>query len=154
MTDIIDIYPDNFIKGLRTEELEFKIECCEYATPIYLRWKNDLGGIDYWLFDKQNSYSPDVKTINMYERPLQDIKTGDKLRVTEKEYKKQWICNTDFERENAEGMKQLLKSECVEYYDENEEFVKVDVELANWSLINDRAFGKMSIKIIFARDER
>lgn len=157
MSDITDILPDNYIKGNRTEELEIEIKCCTYASPVYLRFKNDFGGIDYWLFDRENADVPEVKTIASYERPLQNIRTGDKLRVTEKSYIQTWICNTDFERENAEGFKQLLRSECVEYLsdvDDLASWVRVDVELNSWNLQNDKPFGKLSIKLLFARNER
>lgn len=157
MSNITDLLPDNFVKGIRTEELDIEILCCNYASPVYLRWKNDLGGIDYWLFDRQNADVPEIKTISIYEKSLQNIRTGDKLVVAEKEYKQTWICNTDFEIENTEGFKQLLRSECVEYLPDVTDvnsWVRVDVELNSWNLQNNKPFGKLSIKLIFARHER
>jgi len=157
MSDITDLLPEAYILGVRTEELDIKIECCQYADPIFLRWKNDLGGVDQWLFDKEVNESPEVQTINSYEKPLENIRYGDKLVVTEKRYNKVLIANTTFEKINAEGFRQMLRSECVEILDDNDDltsFVKVDIELSNWNLKNTADYGKLTIKIKYPSNER
>lgn len=41
---------------------------CVPLAPFYVRWINQLGGVDYWMFRKQQEFAPTVKSTAMYER--------------------------------------------------------------------------------------
>lgn len=41
---------------------------CVPVQPFYVRWVNQLGGVDYWMFRKQQEFAPTVKSTAMYER--------------------------------------------------------------------------------------
>ena len=155
MSDIIDILPDAYIKGIRTIEQTIKINRCPfYENSIYLRWLNSLGGIDQELFEKVNKQVPEVSTINKYDQTFSNIRTGDKLKVTEKSYRNNLIAFNTFAKVNKAGFEDMLKSECIEYYREDGLWEKVDVEKEGWENDNDKYYGKIIIKIIFARNER
>lgn len=42
-------------------------ECVPIA-PFYVRWVNQLGGVDYWMFRKHQEFAPSVKSTSLYER--------------------------------------------------------------------------------------
>jgi hypothetical protein len=48
-----------------------KGEVCE--NPIYLTWKNTLGGWDYWLFQFKQLYSDNVEVTGDFERFFDDL---------------------------------------------------------------------------------
>jgi hypothetical protein len=130
-----------------------KVECCNYSNPVYLRWINDWGGAEYWLFNKINIYDTESKTVASYEKAKEEIITADKLQVTEKEYREGIICSCYFQSINIEGFRQLLRSEQVQLYADSK-WLNVDVELVELSHKSDDLFSNITIKIKFARHER
>jgi hypothetical protein len=130
-----------------------KVECCSYANPVYIRWRNDWGGAEYWLFNKINIYEPESKTVSSYEKAKEEIVTADKLQVTEKEYREGIICGCHFQSINIEGFRQLLRSESVQLYSD-EKWINIDVELVELSHRSNDIFSNIKIKIKFARHER
>lgn len=41
---------------------------CVPAYPFYVRWINDLGGVDYWMFGGRQVFEASVKSTSAYER--------------------------------------------------------------------------------------
>ncbi len=41
---------------------------CVPPQPFYVRWINQLGGVDYWMFRQSQEYAPSVKSSSLYER--------------------------------------------------------------------------------------
>lgn len=40
---------------------------CKLRKPYYVRWINQLGGVDYFMFARQQKHTPAVKSVNTYE---------------------------------------------------------------------------------------
>lgn len=47
---------------------------CKPSNPFYVRWINQLGGVDYYMFARQQKHQPQVKSVSVYspfvENPL------------------------------------------------------------------------------------
>lgn len=41
---------------------------CNPRKPFYVRWINQLGGVDYFMFARQQKHSPSVKSVSTYEK--------------------------------------------------------------------------------------
>lgn len=42
------------------------IRRCVPQQPFYVRWINDLGGVDYYMFARQQKHQPQVKSVSSY----------------------------------------------------------------------------------------
>jgi len=139
--------------GQRTEKKIIKVVCCTMVNPVYLRFRNSLGGIDYVMFDRKNSETLEVQTESKFEKPLSTLENGDKLQVQSKNSFKVYYCQRNFKLINYNGYVDFLKSEHVQIY-ENETWQNVDVEKQELLKSNTEPYGKISIKVIFATNER
>jgi hypothetical protein len=139
--------------GQRTEKKTIKVVCCTMVNPVYLRFRNSLGGIDYVMFDRKNTETIEVATESKFEKPLTTLENGNKLQVQKKTSYKVYYCQRDFKLINYDGYADFLKSEHVQIY-ENETWINVDVEKQDFTKDNTAPYGKISIKIIFATNER
>lgn len=65
--------PANIPKDAKTEikEVVFKDECKQ--SPVYLMWKNSLGGWDYWLFSKSNEVNYSASTGDTFDVYIYDL---------------------------------------------------------------------------------
>lgn len=45
---------------------------CVPRNPFYVRWVNQIGGVDYWMFGRQQEYDAKVKNVALYERHVSD----------------------------------------------------------------------------------
>jgi hypothetical protein len=44
------------------------VEClCVPKSPFYVRWINDMGGVDYWMFNKRQIIQSNIKNIDTYK---------------------------------------------------------------------------------------
>lgn len=139
--------------GQRTEKKIIKVICCTMTNPVYLRFRNSLGGVDYVMFDKKNSETLEVQTETKFEKPLTTLENGDKMQVQKKTSAKVYYCQRDFKISNYNGYVDFLKSEHVQIY-ENKTWQNVDIEKQELTKSNIDPYGKISIKIIFATNER
>lgn len=48
------------------------VRACVPAQPFYLRWVNPLGGVDYFMFSRRQTYKPSVKSSSTYEGYVPD----------------------------------------------------------------------------------
>lgn len=63
-----DILAENDTRITLVPAMDYKVLAgCVPANPFYVRWVNRLGGVDYWMFAKQQKYTPTVKSSSMYE---------------------------------------------------------------------------------------
>lgn len=54
---------------------------CEAKKPYYVRWINQLGGVDYFMFSRQQKHAPSVKSVSTYEVYVDnpsDVRTNSK----------------------------------------------------------------------------
>ena len=94
----INVFEDEESHVQLTEILEFNCISTIPCTPVYLRWLNQLGGYDYFMFYKKDiKESPKTSYINKYPDSLQP--TGGYHSGTMKPYLKQsaetWVIAAD-----------------------------------------------------------
>ncbi len=93
-----------------TEILNIKTECVN-SQPVYLRWVNDLGGVDQWLFQGNSSTEATVTNTVSYEKFIDNLLgVKSNFKIINKDYTQSLKVNTTFEKENAEGFMQLMRS--------------------------------------------
>ena len=84
--------------------------------PVYLRWLNRLGGLDYWLFSGDHSKYIKVKTDQQYSVFQNDISTANNpIRVLFKSATSSLKCKAiQLDRDDIEGLEHLLTSVHIE----------------------------------------
>jgi hypothetical protein len=60
-----------------TEVKRVKIDHACYDNPVYLVWKNTLGGWDQWLFQKTQTNNLDTESLGSFEEPEYDLETSE-----------------------------------------------------------------------------
>lgn len=49
---------------------------CRPASPFYVRWINQLGGLDYFMFSKKQTHKEQVKGVSVYAPYVEDTATA------------------------------------------------------------------------------
>jgi len=126
-----------------TEIKEITTHCADIE-GVYLCWKNDSSGIDQWYF--QGNISEDFTNENIvsYEKFIDDLLNQTKnLEVINKDYNEGIRINTHFEKENAEGFKQLFRSKMVKMYI-NSVWYRVDIEKESFDVQKNKPYGRLT----------
>lgn len=59
-----------------TESLQVNIQNDCVDNPVYLRWFNQLGGYNYWLFSGNNFSKSEIAESEFFEQTIEDIETA------------------------------------------------------------------------------
>lgn len=102
---------------LRTETLdvEYIDKCNDY--PIYLKWRNNVGGVDYWLFNCRYAESTkifDTELRQVLEYDLSD--DGGTIQVMNKRATKSITVQQDVLSADKDGFLSLLTSKHIQIY--------------------------------------
>lgn len=65
-----------------TETKRIRVERCIPSNPVYLKWKNLLGGWDSWLFGKNQKYSLSTETDGSFESSFTNISDITNPKIT------------------------------------------------------------------------
>ncbi len=81
------------------------------TNPVYLMWKNSLGGWDFWLFDNVTEHETSAAQGLIYEPYIEDIETANKRAViTEAKQLSRVTCFASVTQEQFEGLKTIERS--------------------------------------------
>lgn len=69
--DVIN-YDPAWTKASSEMGIEVRRECVP-PSPFYVRWVNALGGVDYWMFSRNQEYNPSVSNTDTYDIFTPDI---------------------------------------------------------------------------------
>jgi len=127
-----------------------KINVIDACTDgVYLRWLNDIGGYDYWYFDGNTKEQPKVSDEQIISKPIDDVKgVRSNFEVLKKKYEEGIAIFTSFEKKNAEGFRQLLRSKEVQMYD-GVGFNAVFISGFTFQLEKHKPYGKISLTLVF-----
>lgn len=50
--------------------------CCIPEQPFYVRWINQQGGVDYWMFSRRQEFEQTVKSVSSHELLVDNIATA------------------------------------------------------------------------------
>lgn len=96
----------------RTIRVNIDKECKKY--PIYVMWKNSIGGWDYWLFDKVNERQYQSERGEKYEPYVQSIEyTTFRSRNIQAEAKNKIVVGDIVSTEVAEALSDIERSTAV-----------------------------------------
>lgn len=111
--ELIDLNtPANVVTELTNVDIE-KIVCSGY----YLRWRNTLGGVDYWHFDNKENENFVVEGRGLYAKFNDSIEELDSTgEWAGKSAADQYQLSTRTTKDNLEGFKDLLSSPKVQIY--------------------------------------
>jgi hypothetical protein len=123
-----------------TEKKRVKINNDCRENPVYLMWKNSLGGWDYWLFDNRSETSYKAKTGTNYNVYNQDIERETRRSmVVENRQMKTIVVGDSVTKEDIIGLVGIEKSSAVYMlYDATK--LATDPELA-WMMIDINPLG-------------
>ncbi len=131
-----------------TETLKIKVisECVE---GIYLRWRNDYGGHDHWLFTGNIRDFPRISNEAVFSKTIDDLAGArSNFEVIRKEFEDGLSIFTTFEKKNAEGFKQLIRSKEVQMWD-GLDFYTVRVTQPAMVVEKDKPYGRLSLRLLF-----
>lgn len=76
-TDSTPVLNDNSLEIDLMDAMDIRIvRACIPAQPFYIRWVNDLGGVEYHMFARQQKRQPSVKSISTFAPYVGDTLTA------------------------------------------------------------------------------
>lgn len=76
-TDSTPVLNDNSLEIDLMDAMDIRvIRACIPAQPFYIRWVNDLGGVEYHMFARQQKRQPSVKSISIFAPYVGDTLTA------------------------------------------------------------------------------
>ncbi len=115
---------------------------------VYLKWQNDLGGEDYYLFEGnqvENFTSRTEEKFDYYKDEI--LNETDNFEILRKRFEEGLTVFATFDKDNAESFKQLARSHVVEMFMDGN-FWRVDVNVLSYNVSQRGAYGKISLRIV------
>lgn len=155
-----DIITDNdgnilyFSLGDLTERNKVIENCCLPKNPFYIRWINNLGGWDYWLFSRRQYETKEIDGISTFEPYVEEVSNSKKLTEVLSVTGKKYIVagSEDLTDNEFEVISQILFSNNIQYYDkENARWLNCYIK--DGSCEKDNYESKHSLEIKFMMDK-
>lgn len=133
-----------------TEVLNIAVsDTCQ--SGVFLRWQNDYGGVDQWLFNGNMSEKVSISDVEYFEKNIDDlVDERSNFEVIRKTFAEGKTVYTTFDKTNTEGFKQLLRSRFIQMYIAGE-WYQVDVNLVSMNVEEFMPFGKLTIDIVLPK---
>ncbi len=118
--------------------------------PFYVRWRNPLGGFDYWMFEKRQEITYASSDTKSAKRDLSLFGTA---RSTHKVYSRKGslgylVGATNLTQVRWEALNSIQFSNCVEYWD-GTNWLEIYPEDNEQQLINDKPAGEIEYLFFF-----
>jgi hypothetical protein len=118
---------------------------------VYLRWENDYGGMDSWYFDGNNSAAIEQSNQEYFHNYVEELADVTKnFETLSLDYGENIRCKTMFDKANAEGFKQLLRSKNIQMYSGGDWYT-VAVMAESFILERNKPTGKLDIQVILPK---
>ena len=130
-----------------TEILTIDISTCN-TTGVYLRWVNEVGFIDQWLFQGNIIQDSSITDTVKFQKFIDDL-TGvtENFKVINKTRSDGLQVFTTFDKDNAEGFRQLFSSTHVEMYVDGT-FYRVDVVKESFEVQKHKTLGRVALQVV------
>jgi hypothetical protein len=120
------------------------------SNPFYVRWRNPLGGFDYWMFEKRQVINHSVSETKSVLRDLSAFSTA---RSTHKVYSRKGSLSylvgaTNLTQVRWEALQSIQYSNCVEYWD-GVNWIEIIPDDDSQELINDKPAGEIEYQFFF-----
>jgi hypothetical protein len=118
--------------------------------PFYIRWRNPLGGFDYWLFEKRQEITATSSDTQTVER---DLTLFSSARSTHKVYRRRGSLSylvgaTNLSAVEWEALNSIQLSSRIEYWD-GTNWIEIIPEDGDNLLINDKPAGEIEYQFFF-----
>ena len=128
-----------------TEVLRVQHENCP-KPGFYLRWKNDYGHIDQWLFDGNIIQEINISDVVSYKLFIDDMLGITKnFETVNKRTDTGLRIFTTFDKDNAPGFAQLLKSRMIEMWAGGTTWYRVDVTKEVFDVQQHKTQGRIGL---------
>jgi hypothetical protein len=120
------------------------------SNPFYIRWRNPLGGFDYWMFEKRqviNYAASETKSVK------RDISIFSTARSTHKVYGRKGslaylVGATNLSQARWDALNSIQYSNCIEYFD-GVNWIEIIPDEGTNELINDKPAGEIEYQFFF-----
>lgn len=134
-----------------------EIECrCVPSSPFYVRWLNRFGGIDYWMFEKRQTWQRKQNNIEDFEPYIADFSdsTGTNY-VFSKEISEEVIVGADLLTPNEwYEISRILYSPTIQWYDERRAiWIDIMVEKGDVSRFTDAPAHSLEITFLLPQPQ-
>ena len=124
------------------------IDVIDACSGVYLRWINDLGGIDQWLFTGNETQLIEKSDVVYFEPYIDELADQtENFKALSFDYNETLKIYTTFDKANAEGFKQLVRSRSIQML-LNDEWYSVGVALDNFNVQKTNPYGKITLQIV------
>jgi len=137
-----------------SETKRIRIGDCQ-DNPVYLRWRNSLGGFDYWLFGYRQVKNNDVDKFDTFNPVIQDIETEQRSElVITKEFVKTWVLGATLSMQQVTDIQELFTSPYVQWWNEdNEEWYVCKIKSGSYlESVTDELRQEIEFEITFPKE--
>lgn len=118
---------------------------------VFLRWENDMGGMDQWMFDGNTSTDVQISAQEYFEKYVEElVNETTNFELISLEYSEVLKAKTMFDKANAEGFKQLLRSKNVQML-VGATWWTVGVMVDLFILERHKSYGKLNIQVVLPK---
>lgn len=118
---------------------------------VMLRWENDWGGVDQWVFSGNIVHMPTVSKHVYFDKQIDELKnTVSNFEAVSKEYDKTLRLHTSFDKNNAAGFEHLIRSRNIWMWD-GAAWLRVDVIPETFQNEKEKGRGRLKIKVVLNR---
>jgi len=118
---------------------------------VFLRWENDMGGMDQWMFDGNTSTDVQISAQEYFEKYVEElVNETTNFELISLEYSEVLKAKTMFDKVNAEGFKQLLRSKNIQMF-VGATWWTVGVVLESFILERHKSYGKLNIQVVLPK---
>jgi hypothetical protein len=120
------------------------------SNPFYVRWRNPLGGFDYWMFEKRQVINHAASETKSTKRDLAYFSTS---RSTHKVYSRKGSLSylvgaTNLSQIRWEALNSIQFSNCIEYWD-GVNWIEIIPDDGVNELVNDKPAGEIEFQFFF-----
>ncbi len=140
------------VEKLVSEVKRLRIGDCQ-DSPAYLRWRNSLGGFEYWLFGTRQVKNNEVDKFDVFNPLITDIETQqEKEVVITKDYNKSWTLGAYLTMVQVKDIQELFTSPFVQYWDGVNWFNVIIKSGSYLEEITDETHQEIEFDIMFPKE--
>lgn len=127
---------------------------CPPRNPFYVRWVNDLGGIDCWMFGIKQEYSTSLESTTTFEPYVRHTESvRENIIPIDAEISEKVIVGSEGLSENEyRQISKIISSPFVEWYDDKrEKWMRIFSDKGNISFYTESVKHEIELKFILPK---
>lgn len=112
-----------------------RITDCEYTNPVYLRWINQYGGRDFYLFQRTQEKKTETVEKGIYYKTIEDFESAtEKVKSLGKDFSESWTLGAEMiDQNDYDGILGITTSPLAEMWVSDSVWMTVVVKDGSWS---------------------